>query len=268
MSRAQLLLLVLFLILPPLSGRAAPKTKSAASQFTVVVLPFHNATGKTDLNAICLGLVDLIPACAAKSERITFLERQRIDAVMAEQKLSLKGLSGAVLSVKVGKLTGAKYAISGSIVLRGDRIGINTHLYEVETARVAASSKVEGKLSDLLDVVQSATGKLMQKVRIDLPSLSNDDIDQSPKGNLHFMRGLGYYHSNMPHHAIAEFMKAIAVDPDHAMSRYWNARVYFDQGEYDHARAELTRFVTDFPDHKNVEEAKALLSAATSRKAK
>ena len=102
---------------------------------------------------------------------------------------------------------------------------------------------------DVLQIVQELAGRLARGIEIKLPRIMEKEIDRSPEANLHYMRGLGYYYGNLPDHAIAEFMKTLAIEPRHAKARYWNARCYFDGKEWEHAAIEYERFMQDFPEH-------------------
>jgi TolB-like protein len=264
--RIRLGLLVLSLTAYPLLGETVQNGNHASGpespRHTIAVLPFRNSSDKADLDPICQGIADLMPACARKAEGVAFVERQRLDKIIAEQKVSLVGLSDPNMSVRLGKLLGAKYVVLGGVLSRQNMVVINAHLYEVETARVVRSAESTGKISDLLDLIQSLSTELMQALRVELPALSSADIDRSPEANLHFMRGLGYYYGNMPHHAIAEFMRTLGIDPKHSRCRYWNAKVYFDLREYRHAKIELTRFLSEFPEHEYALKAKRMLSTS------
>ena len=46
--------------------------------------------------------------------------------------------------------------------------------------------------------------------------MTQEQIDQSPQANLHFMQALGYYYAGMPEQATTEFLKTLAIDPAHA----------------------------------------------------
>jgi TolA-binding protein len=53
-------------------------------------------------------------------------------------------------------------------------------------------------------------------------------------------------------------------NPGHADARFWMGKSYFEQGEYEHAKIEFERFLSEFPSHKNAQQAKELLKVIKS----
>jgi tetratricopeptide (TPR) repeat protein len=129
---------------------------------------------------------------------------------------------------------------------------------------VARSARAATKADRLIEAVEKLSRELAEGLSLKLPELTQEQIDKSPEANLHFMRGLGHYFANMPDHAIACFMKALASDPAHARARFWNGKTYLDQGEHEHARIELDRFLKQFPKHELAPQAKAMAAKCTT----
>ena len=227
----------------------ASVVRAGAKPTTIAALPFRDSSPGGKYAPLADGKGDLLAAFLAKSDRLVVVERAALDKVLKEQRLSLTGLVDPKTKAKVGRLLGAKYILSGGLTVVGGKLHINAHLFEVKTTRVALSAKAEGKVNDLFTPARQLAGKLARVIDVKLPEIKESDIDKSPVANLHFMRGLGYYYGKMPDHAIAEFMKALALKRDHARARYWNGRCYFDGKEYEHALIEFERFLKDFPKH-------------------
>ena len=224
----------------------------------VAALPFTDASPQKKYAPLAQAMGDMLVSFLSKAEGLVFVERTALDKVFAEQKLSLK-LGSAMddrTKAKVGQLLGAKYILTGGVTVLDEKLRINAHLFEVETTRVARSEQADGKVDDLVKPVADLAVRLSRDLNLKLPPIKEEDIDKAPVANLHFMRGLGYYYGNMRDHAIAEFMKALALKPDHARARYWNGRCYFDDNEYEHAKIEFERFVEQFPKHERVAEIK------------
>ena len=235
----------LYLLLALAACGAGP----AAKPTTIAALPFTDSSPAKEYGPLADGMGDLLGAFLSKARGVVVVERAALDKVLKEQRLGLTGLVDLKTKVKIGRLLGAKYILSGGLTVHNGKLLINAHLFEVETTRVALSEKAEGKVDDLFGPATQLARGLAKVLDVKLPEVKPSDIDKSPVANLHFMRGLGYYYGKMPDHAIAEFMKTLAVDPKHDRARYWNAVTYFDLKEYDHAEIELERFLRDFPKH-------------------
>jgi len=234
--------------------------KGSAPTTTVAALPFTDSSPGGKYGPLADGMGDLLAAFLAKSDRLAVVERAALDKVLKEQRLGLTGLVDPKTKAKIGHLLKAKYILSGGMTVHNGKLLINAHLFEVETTRVALSAKAEGKVDDLFVPAAKLAAELANVLNVKLPEVKPSDIDKAPFANLHFMRGLGYYYGKMPDHAIAEFMKALALKRDHARARYWNARCYFDGGEYEHAKIELERFLKRFPKDPRAGDVEKLLA--------
>jgi len=233
-------------------------------RIVVAVLPFEHSSKDRHYEPLAESMGDMIVACLANVEELTFVERAELDKVLKEHELSLSGLADPKTKARVGRLLGAKYILTGGVIVIEKKLKVNAHLFEVETTRVAWSDGAEGKVEKLLPVVRELAAKLANDLDLKLPELKEEDIDKSPEANLHFMRGLGYYYANMLDHAIAEFMKALALKPDMLRARYWIGTCYFDEKEYKHARIEFDRFVLEFPKHELAPRVKEMLDVCAS----
>jgi TolB-like protein len=246
------------------AGQEAKADGKAGQAVVIAALPFSDSSPGGKYAPLADAMGDMLVSFMSKAEGITFVERADLNKVLQEQRLSLSGLTDEKTRANVGRLVGAKYILTGGVTVLDGVLRVNAHLFEVETTRVARSEEAEGKVEDLVKPVDELARKLGKDLDLKLPELKPSDIDRSPEANLHFMRGLGYYYGKMPDHAIAEFMKALALKPDHAQARYWNGVCYFDDKEYEHARIEFDRFLKEFPNHELAPEVKEMLARCSA----
>jgi hypothetical protein len=113
-----------------------------------------------------------------------------------------------------------------------------------ETSLITATAQGRGSSGQLGQLVSRLYRQLAGDLDRRLPDLAPDQIDEAPLANLHFMKGLGHYHSARYSHALAEFMLA-AEDEDERfdVARLWVANAYLAQRQYAHACLELSRLV-------------------------
>lgn len=234
-------------------------TSLALDNITILVLPFENSTGEEKLEPLEEGLRDLIIADLGRVKGIVVVERDSLDKIIEEQKLSLRGLIDKETQVKIGKLAGANIMLAGGFTLIDGIMKINAHLLDVETTELIKSEEIEGKVTDIVQLSKELTLRLLRDLDIKIESLPELDVDKSPKINLHFIRGLGYYYGCMYDHAIMEFMNALALNPNFIDARFWMGRSYLEQGEFEHARIEFKRLMKDFPEHDLTGKAAKLL---------
>jgi len=233
-------------------------TTRSSPRLVIAAMPFALASPDDRHAPLAEAIGDMLMAHLSEAEGVVFVERKALDKVLAEHELTaLLKLAG---QARIGRLLGARYVLTGSVTALGDRLQITAHLLEVATTRVARSAKVAATGEQLVAPIHTLARELTRDLHLKLPELREDQIDRAPKANLHLMRGLGYHFAKMPDHAIAQFMKTLAIDPKHARARYWNARTYFDQGEHAHAKIELERFLKDFRDHRLAPQVKQMVA--------
>jgi hypothetical protein len=74
-------------------------------------------------------------------------------------------------------------------------------------------------------------------------------VDASPKANVHFARGLGYFWGGESATAVCEFLRTLSLATDHEQARFWLGRAYFAAGHWLDARFEFVKFAKAFPAH-------------------
>jgi curli biogenesis system outer membrane secretion channel CsgG len=89
---------------------------SASPQKDIAVLPFKNISGNAGCN-IEDAVTEMLITELAKNKNFHIVERQQLTNVLKETKLQMSGLTDPGNAIKFGKLTGAKYLISGNITL-------------------------------------------------------------------------------------------------------------------------------------------------------
>lgn len=76
---------------------------------------------------------------------LRLVERQQLDAALAEQKLAQEGYVSAESAARAGRLTGAKGVLAGTLIQLGDQVEIHARLFSVETGEVVASKKISAR---------------------------------------------------------------------------------------------------------------------------
>ena len=130
---------------PPAAFRAAPVTADAQS---VCVLYFDNNTGDASYEPLKKGLADMMVTDLAAVDGLTVVERSRLQDVVGELELQKTSLFDAATAQKIGKLVGARYAVTGAIAAVAPKIRLDVRLIEVGTGKVVLADKVVGVPDD------------------------------------------------------------------------------------------------------------------------
>ena len=103
------------------------------TQYNVAVLDL-NGTGisKEELLAIS----DKLRYELFNTGKFSVYERNRMDAILKEQKLQLSGITSEEKAIKIGKLLGVNYVVLGNIYKIDNIYSINIRLVNVQTGKI------------------------------------------------------------------------------------------------------------------------------------
>ncbi|MCK5594697.1 DUF1266 domain-containing protein [bacterium] len=223
------------------------------------IAPFEDNTGDEKWAGLATGFSDLLTASFLEHKDIQVVERQQVGELIKEQEISLQALSEAGNAARAGKLIGADFIIVGGLLAANEKLTVVAHILDVNTARIIVSKKVSGSQKDILSLSLQLASELAQSINIKLEIVSAEDYDETSMVSLHFMRGLGFYYAGNFDRAIMEFMSCGDIDPNHAASRYWIGRCYYNLEEFEHAGIELQQFLKDFPESTYIFDARELM---------
>ncbi len=91
-------------------------------------------------------LVDLLNEMAVTEigqiETLTLVERERMNELFAEQKLSLSGMADTSTAIEVGKMLAARYLVTGSIIEMSSSVVIFGRIINVESGEIESAAQV------------------------------------------------------------------------------------------------------------------------------
>jgi TolB-like protein/tetratricopeptide (TPR) repeat protein len=127
----------------------------------VSVLYFDNQTNKAEYDVLRKGFADMMVTDLVAWDGVTVVERDRLEAVLNELKLQQsKGFDKAT-AVKVGKLIGAQYLVTGSLLMQGDgKLRIDARLIAAEGGKDVTAASVTGDKDKVFDLEQELVTKL------------------------------------------------------------------------------------------------------------
>ena len=103
----------------------------------ILIVPFDNATGTPEFDALEEGLPDLLTAFLTPyDDQLRIIDRILMEEIFAERSLNWQGFSEKDAFQKAGQLAQARYILRGSISGSANLLGINALLYETETTRL------------------------------------------------------------------------------------------------------------------------------------
>jgi len=148
-------------------GAADAAATEIEQPIPLAVLEFRDFT-KLDAAA---GLTNLVSARLMENDRLYLVERQQLEQVLKEQSLNLSGLVGPQQQIQIGKLTGARLMLTGTLTQLDQDLLLSTKLFSTETGQVKGVS-VTGKTSDdLAELADDLAEKVLKLVQTQAANL-------------------------------------------------------------------------------------------------
>lgn len=146
----------------------------AQSKPTVAIMYFGDgAIGKAhdELAPLSKGICDMLITEMADNPGITVVERDQLQAIVAEQKLSTDKMTDPATAVRVGKLLGVHHMIAGGFVT--DPAGtmvLNLRSFDVETGKIEFTTNASDKTANLLALIHKVAVKTNAGLKLpDIP---------------------------------------------------------------------------------------------------
>ena len=135
----------------------APKAEAVkAAVYPAAILSFkEQGSGAKDYGA---KVSDIVFATLAADPALWLVDRADLQRTLQEHELNLSGIVSPEQAVQVGKLTGAKILVTGSIVDADKTLYLVAKIIGTETSRVLGAT-VKGKSSDDIGTLAEQLGK-------------------------------------------------------------------------------------------------------------
>jgi TolB-like protein len=163
-------------------GVAAPAAVQAQGDTRpgVAVFPFMNGGSygqdAEDFEALTIGLQQLLLTELSINSNMRLVDRSNLNTILDEQNLGTSGRVDAQTAARIGKIVGARYAITGSFTdLYGD-MTLTASIVDVETTEIVKAEKVHDDRTEIYNMVVEL-GNLVTR-GANLPALSSQVLDQ------------------------------------------------------------------------------------------
>ena len=149
-----LIICTVFLILPSFQS---------FSQETPILAVTDISVDKRIESELSLPLTDRIREIFVNSNQYQVIDRNTIDLVIEEQKFQLSDLVDAERTVKIGKLLGAQFIVTGNLTKIENLNTMSLRIIDVETGVIVSqvSGEIDGGLNDLLELTEMLGNKIV-----------------------------------------------------------------------------------------------------------
>ena len=155
----------------------APVVAVAQAKPVVAVLYFdNNSWGKdaADYNGVGKGIAEMLVTDMASNPNLSVVERERIQSLLVEQNLTKEKAIAPETAIRLGKLLGAQYMITGGFMSDGrGNFVLTSRVINVETSQISHPTRLDSKGDDVLGLISQLSRKLNSEMK--LPALRVGD---------------------------------------------------------------------------------------------
>ena len=161
---------------------AAPLGAQADNRPVVVVFTFTNSSigPKGEFDGLATGIQDLLITDLASSSKVRLVDRSRLAELLQEQNLVKSGQVDQQTAVRLGKIFGAQYAITGGFM--ADQSGsavLTSRTIDIETSQITNPEKIAGKANDVLGMIAQLSSKISTDMNLAPKRASSGGSDAS-----------------------------------------------------------------------------------------
>jgi tetratricopeptide (TPR) repeat protein len=155
----------------------------AGSPRTVGVMPFVFSGSDTSLRPLERGFAELVATDLSRSAQLTVVERDRLQALLAEMRISQAADSG---SVRLGRILQAGRLVGGNILQLGtDRLRADAFLLNVQTAATQGTAATDQQpIDQLFTLEKNVVLRLFADMGVTLTTAERNAIEQRPTRSL------------------------------------------------------------------------------------
>jgi DNA-binding winged helix-turn-helix (wHTH) protein/tetratricopeptide (TPR) repeat protein len=196
----------------PAHGVTPAQAASSAEHPTLVVLDFTNVTGDPEVAWLGAGIAETVTSDFAELDRFRVVDRWRAAQAQRDGR-SARDLAAAV---------GATFVVTGSYQRSGQNLRITARLVDMGTGDSLADVKVDGRLQDVFALQDGIGAAFARDLGVALPPRESR-LGVRETASLDAYRALteGWLKlesldTTLVPAAIADFQRAIAIDPRYA----------------------------------------------------
>lgn len=130
----------------------------------LAIIYFDNSGGDPSMDKLKKGLADMLISDLSNVNMLDIVERDKLEAILKEQKLSNTKEFDPSTSAKIGKLLGAEIILTGGYFEMMESIRIDARFIDVETGKILKSDGVDGNVSSFFKLQKQLSWKILKNM--------------------------------------------------------------------------------------------------------
>ena len=147
----------------------------------LAIIYFDNSGGEPSMNKLKKGLADMLITDLSNVNMLDIVERDKLEAILKEQKLSSSKEFDPNTAAKVGKLLGAQVILTGGYFEMMGSLRIDARFIDVETGKILKADGVDGQTSNFFKIQKQLAWKIINTLDIKLSDSEKKAVEVNEK---------------------------------------------------------------------------------------
>jgi TolB-like protein len=204
------------------AARAAVANEARLSQTpgsprTIAVPPLTFSGTDSSLKPLERGMADLMITDLSRSAQLTVVERDRMQALADEIRLSAAGAVDSSTAVRAGRLIQAGNLVNGAIVQQGSQLRMDARVVNVSSGAIGEPASVQNSLDALFAMEKQLVFQVFDRLGVTLTPAERQLVERRPTQNMEaflaYSRGLMALDDGRFQDATRFFDNARTLDP-------------------------------------------------------
>jgi len=191
----------------------------------LAIIYFDNSGGEPSMDKLKKGLADMLITDLSNVRMLDIVERDKLEAILKEQKLSNSKDFDPNTATKVGKLLGAQIILTGGYFDMMGSLRIDARFIDVATGKILKSDGVDGATSSFFKIQKQLAWKIINNMDVKISDKEKKELESKEKS------------------------KALSFED---LNQYSNALELYDKGKKADAKNIAEKIANKYPDFEPV----------------
>jgi TolB-like protein len=159
----------------------------------LAIIYFDNSGGEPSMDKLKKGLADMLITDLSNVSMLDIVERDKLEAILKEQKLSSSKDFDPSTAAKVGKLLGAEIILTGGYFDMMGSLRIDARFIDVETGKILKSDGVDGATSSFFKIQKQLAWKIINNMDVKISDNEKKELELKEKSKALSFEDLNQY---------------------------------------------------------------------------
>ena len=159
----------------------------------LAIIYFDNSGGEPSMDKLKKGLADMLITDLSNVRMLDIVERDKLEAILKEQKLSNSKDFDPNTAAKVGKLLGAQIILTGGYFDMMGSLRIDARFIDVQTGKILKSDGVDGATSSFFKIQKQLAWKIINNMDVKISDKEKKELESKEKSKALSFEDLNQY---------------------------------------------------------------------------